>query len=108
MKRGEIYFANLDPTVGSEVSKQRPVLIVSNDANNRASPTITVVPITSDVSRIFPFEVAVAPDASGLPKPSKIKLSKFGQFQSRVLWALVAEHSAQICCVKLMRRSNCI
>jgi mRNA interferase MazF len=73
MKRGEIYFADLDPTVGSEVSKRRPVLIVSNDANNRASSTVTVLPITSNVSRVFLFEVAVAPEESGLSKQSKIQ-----------------------------------
>lgn len=73
MKRGEIYIADLDPTQGSETNKQRPVLIVGNDANNRASPTITVLPITSNVARVFPFEVAVAPEESGLSKPSKIQ-----------------------------------
>lgn len=73
MKRGDIFFADLDPTLGSEVSKRRPVLIVSNDANNRASSTVTVLPITSNVSRVFPFEVLVAPGESGLSKPSKIQ-----------------------------------
>ena len=57
MKRGEIYFANLNPTVGSEIAKRRPVLIVSNNANNRAANTVTILPITSNVSRIYPFEV---------------------------------------------------
>lgn len=86
MKRGEIYFANLDPPVGSEVSKRRPVLIVSNNANNRVSPTVTVVPITSNISRVFPFEVAVAPDASGLPKPSKIQAQQIRTIsKSRIL-----------------------
>ncbi len=45
------------PTVGSEVSKRRPVLIVSNDANNHAASTVTILPITSNVSRVYPFEV---------------------------------------------------
>ena len=71
MKRGEIYYADLGPTVGSEISKRRPVLIVSNDANNRAANTITVLPITSNVSRVYPFEILLAPAESGLPKPSK-------------------------------------
>ena len=71
MKRGEIYYADLGPTVGAEISKRRPVLIVSNDANNRAATTITVLPITSNVSRVYPFEVLLAPADSGLPKPSK-------------------------------------
>jgi mRNA interferase MazF len=55
------------------VSKRRPVLIVSNDANNRASSTVTVLPITSNVSRVFPVEGAVAPEESGLSKQSKIQ-----------------------------------
>ncbi|MEP0768707.1 type II toxin-antitoxin system PemK/MazF family toxin [Trichocoleus sp. ST-U1] len=57
MKRGEIYYANLSPAVGSEMAKRRPVLIVSNDTNNRAATTVTILPITSNVSRVYPFEV---------------------------------------------------
>jgi mRNA interferase MazF len=71
MKRGEIYFANLNPTVGSEIAKRRPVLIVSNDINNRAATTITIIPITSKVSRVYPFGVFLALENSGLHKPSK-------------------------------------
>ena len=71
MTRGEIYYADLSPTVGSEINKRRPVLIVSNDANNRAASTVTVLPITSNVSRVHPFEVLLSPRESGLPKPSK-------------------------------------
>lgn len=71
MRRGEIYFANLDPTVGSEIKKKRPVLIVSNDANNKASNTITIVPLTSNVKKIFPFEVFLKSIDVKLPKDSK-------------------------------------
>ena len=53
MRRGEIYYADLSPTVGSEINKRRPVLIVSNDANNRAASTVTVLPITSNTSRVY-------------------------------------------------------
>jgi mRNA interferase MazF len=73
MKRGEIYFANLNPTVGSETAKRRPVLIVSNDSNNRGATTITVLPITSNVSRVYPFEVFLSTESSGLPTISKIQ-----------------------------------
>lgn len=73
MKRGEIYYANLSPTVGSEMDKRRPVLVVSNDANNRAADTITILPITSSVSRVYPFEVLLELGAGGLPKPSKVQ-----------------------------------
>lgn len=72
MKRGEIYFADLNPTISSEINKRRPVLIVSNDANNRASSTITVLPITSNTERIYPFEVKLTAKMSGLPKESKV------------------------------------
>jgi mRNA interferase MazF len=72
MKRGEIYFADLSPTIGSEINKRRPVLIVSNDANNRASSTITVLPITSNTERVYPFEVKLSAKMSGLPKESKV------------------------------------
>lgn len=75
MKRGEIYYANLSPAVGSEMDKRRPVLIVSNDINNRAATTVTILPITSNVSRVYPFEVLLNPDDSGLPKSSKVPLS---------------------------------
>jgi mRNA interferase MazF len=73
MKRGEIYYANLSPALGSEISKRRPVLIVSNDANNRAATTVTVLPLTSKVDRVYPFEVLVSPKESGLPLRSKVQ-----------------------------------
>ena len=73
MKRGEIYFANLDPTVGAEIKKKRPVLIVSNNANNKAASTITILPITSNTKKIYPFEVLLETEHSKLPKSSKVQ-----------------------------------
>ncbi len=73
MKRGEIYYANLNPGVGSEIAKRRPVLIVSNDINNRVASTVTILPLTSNVSRVYPFEVFLSPSDSSLPKPSKVQ-----------------------------------
>ena len=57
MKPGKIYYTNLSSTIGSEIDKHRPVLVVSNDANNRAANTVTILPITSNVTRVYPFEV---------------------------------------------------
>lgn len=71
MKRGEIYYADLNPAVGSEIAKRRPVLIVSNDINNKVSLTVTVLPISSQVDRVYPFEVLLPKEVSGLPKVSK-------------------------------------
>lgn len=71
MKRGEIFFAALDPTRGSEVQKTRPVIIVSNDAANRAAALVTVVPLTSNVTNVHPFEVKLGARETGLSKDSK-------------------------------------
>ena len=71
MKRGEIYFANLDPAVGDKTKKIRPVLIISNNANNKAANTLTVIPITSNVSKVYPFEVLMNMNECGLSKTSK-------------------------------------
>ena len=50
---------------------ERPVLIVSNDANNRAATTVTVLLITSNVAKVYPFEILPSSKESGLPKVSK-------------------------------------
>jgi mRNA interferase MazF len=71
MKRGEIYFAVLNPTVGSEIQKTRPVLIVSNDIANKYSELVTIVPITSQVKKVYNFEVFMDKESSGLSKDSK-------------------------------------
>lgn len=71
MKRGEIYFADLDPTVGDEIKKIRPVLIISNNANNNVANTITIIPITSNINKVYPFEVLLHVNESGLVKTSK-------------------------------------
>jgi len=71
MKRGEIYYANLDPTVGSEINKKRPVLIISNNANNKVASILTVIPITANTKKVYPFEVLLEINDSGLSKLSK-------------------------------------
>ncbi len=71
MKRGDIFYANLDPTVGDEIRKKRPVIIVSNNANNKIANTLTVVPLTSNVKRVYPFEVLLETSQSHLSKCSK-------------------------------------
>jgi len=73
IKRGKIYLASLDPSFGSEISKTRPVLVVSNDLNNKHSSTVSILPITSNIDKVFPFDVYVEKGEGNLPKPSKIK-----------------------------------
>jgi mRNA interferase MazF len=55
------------------MDKHRPVLIVSNDVNNSVATIVTILPITSNVSRVYPFEVLLNPEDSGLPQASKVQ-----------------------------------
>ena len=71
MKRGEIYFANLDPTIGNEIRKKRPVLIVSSNVSNQFYPLVTIIPLTSNITKVYSFEVLIAIKESNLSKPSK-------------------------------------
>ena len=59
MNRGEVWWINFEPAVGGEIRKKRPAIIVSNNAANRNLNRVQVVPITSNVSRIYPSEALV-------------------------------------------------
>ena len=56
MKRGEIWWINFEPSIGGEIRKQRPAIIVSNDAANHYLNRVQVVPITSNVDKLYPSE----------------------------------------------------
>jgi mRNA interferase MazF len=74
IKRGGIYLATLDPVIGKEISKTRPVVVVSNNKNNEFSGTVTILPITSrHVDKNYPFETFLPKTSGGLPKDSKVK-----------------------------------
>lgn len=77
IRRGEVYLAALDPVVGREMSKTRPVVVVSNNVNNEFAGTITVVPVTSgSLEKIYPFEVLIGKGTANLPKDSKVKANQ--------------------------------
>lgn len=58
-RRGDVFWVSLDPTVGSEIQKTRPAVIISNDIGNELSPCVVVAPISSSVSKIYPVQVKV-------------------------------------------------
>ncbi len=76
MRRGEICLVNLESVVGVEANKRRPAVIVSNDGANLSAErhgrgVITVVPVTSNVTRVYPFQVLLPATDTGLQHDSK-------------------------------------
>lgn len=76
MERGEIRLVDLDPVQGAEANKRRPAVLVSNDGANAMAASlgrgvVTVVPVTSNTERVYPFQVLIAATESGLDRDSK-------------------------------------
>lgn len=76
MRRGEVRLVDLDPARGSEANKRRPAVIVSNDGANTTAErlgrgVVTVVPVSSNVARVYPFQVLLDASSSGLDRDSK-------------------------------------
>ncbi len=86
VKRGEIYYANLEPVLGSETGKTRPVVVIQNDIGNIYSPTTIVAIITeySEKKASYPICVAIGVE-QGLKKPSIINLSQIRTIDKRRL-----------------------
>ena len=77
VKRGDIYYADLSPVIGSEQGGIRPVLIVQNDIGNRYSPTVIVAAITSQINKAkLPTHVEISAEEYGLTKDSVILLEQ--------------------------------
>ena len=89
--RGEIYYADLDPVVGSEQGGLRPILIIQNNVGNRYSPTTVIVPITSRISKKTKLPTHVPVQCSGLSVNSMALLEQIKTIDKRRLKERIGE-----------------
>src|SRR3954470_23424705 len=96
MRRGEIRLVEIDPDASDETQQRLPAVIVSNDRANSAATrlgrgVVTVVPITSSVANVFPFQVYLAGGANGLPIDAKAQAEEVRSISTRRVGALLGE-----------------
>jgi mRNA interferase MazF len=99
--RGQIYLASLDPSVGSEQGKVRPVIVVSSNAandsaNRRGRGVVTVVPLTSNVRAIYPFQTVLPQEETGLPTTCKAQAEQVRSISTDRLVRQTAELTAEL------------
>lgn len=86
IKRGDIYYADLSPVVGSEQGGVRPVLVIQNDIGNKYSPTVIVCAITSQLTKAkLPTHIELTGDKYNLPKDSVCLLEQIRTLDKRRL-----------------------
>ncbi|MDR3292948.1 MAG: type II toxin-antitoxin system PemK/MazF family toxin [Clostridiales bacterium] len=97
VKRGELYYADLSPVVGSEQGGIRPVLVVQNDVGNKYSPTIIAAAITSQINKTkLPTHVDLQGQLYGLPKNSVVLLEQIRTLDKKRLKEKIGELSDDI------------
>ncbi|WP_299167155.1 type II toxin-antitoxin system PemK/MazF family toxin [uncultured Arthrobacter sp.] len=101
MLRGEIRLTDLDPVRGSEANKRRPAVIVSNDRANSIAArlgrgVVTVVPVTSNTDRIFPFQTLLPAASTGLRQDSKAQAEQVRSIAVERLGAVLGRAPADV------------
>ena len=95
-KRGEVYLVNFDPTLGAEIKKTRPALILQNDIANQHSPVTIVAAITTKFDdHLYPTEVLIAPPEGGLRRESVVLLNQVRSIDKRRLVKRVGAVSSE-------------
>jgi len=74
-RRGEVWLVNFDPTLGAEIQKTRPALVIQNDIGNKASPVTIVAAITSTLKKPYPFQVLLRAGEGGIDNDSVVTLN---------------------------------
>jgi mRNA interferase MazF len=101
MRRGEVRLVDFDPARGAEAAKRRPAVIVSNDQANTTAGrlgrgVLTVVPLTSNVERVYPFQVLLPADTAGLPHDSKAQAEQIRSVAVQRIGELLGSASGPI------------
>ena len=105
VKRGDIFYADLSPVVGSEQGGVRPVLIVQNDTGNRHSPTVIAAAITSQTGKArLPTHIELSAKTYGLPKDSVVLLEQIRTLDKKRL----REHMGRLDETQMQRVDNAI
>ena len=85
VRRGDVVLARLDPSLGVEIKKTRPVIVLSNDSINHFAELAVVVPLTKNTARISPSHAVIPKGAAGLAFPSKAVTEQIRAFDKRRL-----------------------
>ena len=97
VKRGDIFYADLSPVVGSEQGGVRPVLIVQNDTGNRHSPTVIAAAITSQTGKArLPTHISLAAMSCGLPKDSVVLLEQAAALAGTIPYELLCNVNPRV------------
>ena len=84
-RRGEVYLVSFDPTIGSEIKKTRPAVIIQNNIGNQYGSTVIVAAITSGKKTLYPVQVLIKPPQAGLKRGSIINLAQIRTIDKRRL-----------------------
>lgn len=104
MNRGEVWWINFDPSVGGEIRKKRPAIIISNDASNKHLNRLQVIPITSNIDRLYPSEAFVTINgklnkalADQLTTVSKLRMvNQMGKITREDMWQVERSIKVQL------------
>lgn len=97
LKRGQVWVVNFDPTVGSEIKKIRPAVILQNDIGNRYSPVTIVAALSSQFGpSLYPTEVPIEPPEGGLKERSVVLLNQIRSIDKKRLVSNMGTLSAEI------------
>lgn len=96
-QRGDIYWVALDPSIGTEIAKTRPAVIISNNIGNQYSDRVIVAPITTGhISQVYPFEVYIPAGEGGLSHDSKVVLDQIRTLDKQRLRQRIGALSAAL------------